>query len=295
MSMRQSSQNREPPEPIAEPVVQTGSTTSDLLPPPPLIGTPRISPRGRDFADMPNDTTFNALRQLANNNNNIVRPSTPLNQAFGDSLPSTHRSIRRTPGTQYHPGSTKRHAAATPHTQAAIREIELRRAAALTPGKGRRRSLGQRRDTPRDVLRALSAVLAPGTNVVEPSPDTKADTNRATKGVLVDSEDEEPALKRPRLSIPLDVEEDEDNSLLLPPIPSTFAADDENLTQRSIELPRRLSRTSFGLTRSSDRFEMFSDVGFDAANPETFDSSFFQQELLDDDQDEEPLDPTFQR
>ncbi len=138
--------------------------------PRPVRITPRNSLTDNANAEEPKETPYTTLRQLANI---IPRPTTPIRRASSAGPPSTHRTARRTPGAQNitpggfpAPGSSRRPTVATPHGRAAIRENELRRAAALTPGKDRRRSGRQQRETPRDILRQLSKVLAPNTNPV---------------------------------------------------------------------------------------------------------------------------------
>ena len=93
---------------------------------------------------------------------------------------------------------------------------------------------------------------------------------------------------RPRLSMPLD--EDEDDSLLLPPMRSADFMEDDDLTQRSVELPRRavvgqlggrLSRGSFGSVRTSDQIGNINELGLDAL-ADGNDSTFIQQGDFDD-------------
>jgi hypothetical protein len=88
------------------------------------------------------------------------------------------------------------------------------------------------------------------------------------------------------LSLPLDDEEDEDDSLLLPP--RSAGLEDEIFTAQSIELPRRaiseqppgrLSRGSFGTIRMSDQFADLNELGLGGV----FDSSFAMGGALDDD------------
>lgn len=73
----------------------------------------------------------------------------------------------------------------------------------------------------------------------------------------------EPDLPRPRLSLPLDEDEEEDSSVQIPPEDIAMHIEDENLTQRSVEMARRaandppgsrFARVSFGSIRFSDRF-----------------------------------------
>ncbi|KAA8576041.1 hypothetical protein EYC84_006204 [Monilinia fructicola] len=192
------------------------------------------------------------------------RPETPLRRisSVGPS-PSSHL---RTPGRGSRIGGSElRSNALTPHGRAALREVEARRAG-LTPGKDRRRSGIQQRETPRDILRLLSRTLAPQTRPTVPSPQ-RAPSNPRRQTLLLDDDDfdDGPNLVPPRLSIPLDDENEDDDyeddeSLLLP---SLAALEEENLTTRSIELPRRaateqpnrlLSRGSFGSVRGSEYF-----------------------------------------
>ncbi|EDN98320.1 hypothetical protein SS1G_13178 [Sclerotinia sclerotiorum 1980 UF-70] len=145
------------------------------------------------------------------------RPETPLRRTLNAGSSPADVSHSRTPSRGSRLGGSElRTKALTPHGRAALREVEARRAG-LTPGKDRRRSGRQQRETPRDILRLLN------------------DEN--------DDDDNE-----------------DDESLLLP---SLAALEDENLTTRSIELPRRavnekptrlFSRNSFGSTRGSYSF-----------------------------------------
>ncbi|KFX88679.1 hypothetical protein O988_08945 [Pseudogymnoascus sp. VKM F-3808] len=269
--------------------INAPSTTDspNLAPPeqsPTAVRQPRITPRNSLTEDAeatkPKETPYTALRQLANI---IPRPTTPIRRASSAGPPSTHRTARRTPGAQnitpggYGPGSTRRPTAATPHGRAAAREIEMRRAAALTPGKDRRRSGLQKRETPRDILRQLSKVLAPGTNPVNALPEMREAAEPRLPFTRLNDLDEEPAPTRPRLSMAIG-DEDEDDSLLLPPH-SDALLDEDNMTLRSVELPRRavseqpggrLSRGSFGSIRYSDQYDR--TIG----EPDRFDSSFIQ-------------------
>ncbi|PQE06167.1 Centromere T protein [Rutstroemia sp. NJR-2017a BBW] len=196
------------------------------------------------------------------------RPETPSHRT-----PSAGRSSTRTPAAQSRTpnlgprlgGSVRGTNPLTPHGRAARREVDARRAG-LTPGKDRRRSGRQQRETPRDILRLLSRTLAPQTVPTVPSPRVAPRKPRTSFIPQEDELDEGPALIPPRLSLPIEEETDDDEgseddeSLLLP---SLAPLEDENLTSRSIELPRRAvneptggrySRGSFGSVRMSDRF-----------------------------------------
>jgi histone H3/H4 len=167
----------------------------------------------------------------------------------------------------------------TPHGRAAMREVEARRAG-LTPGQERRRSGRQQRETPRDTLRALSRLLAPKTKPVVPTPPAPAAPTGRFAIPGSEDFDDGPDLERPRLSLPLGEEDEEDDSLLLPP--RSAGLEDENFTVRSVELPRRaiselppgrLSRGSFGSIRMSDQFGDLNESGLDGVGG-VFDSSF---------------------
>ncbi|CAG8982955.1 hypothetical protein HYALB_00003533 [Hymenoscyphus albidus] len=240
---------------------------------------PKITPRKSELEDVSaeiNETTHDALRQLAN----IPKPTTPRRAASAGPSPS-HRSARRTPGaaqartpggvTKYG-GSARKPIAVTPHGRAAQRELEARRAG-LTPGKDRRKSGRQQRETPRDTLRTLSRLLAPKTQpLVQTPPPAKPPRKSYALPEFDDDDDDGFELKRPRLSLPIgeetDEDDDEDESLLLPP--RSAGLEDEDFTVQSVELGRRarneqplsrLSRGSFGNIRMSDRFGNSSPFG----------------------------------
>lgn len=261
-----------------------------------LSQQPRITPRNSDAdgaitSEAAKDTPYGTLRQLAN----LPKPATPLRRAASAGPPS-HRSIRRTPVTQARtPGATQRLGGSgrranvlTPHGRAAMRELEARRAV-LTPGKDRRRSGRQQRETPRDDLRALSRLLAPKSQPVVPTPPGH---NASTGKFAIpgsDDFDDGPDLERPRLSLPIGDDDEDDDSLLLPP--RSAGLEDENITVRSIELPRRaiseqppgrLSRGSFGSIRMSDQFADLNEIGLDGIGG-VFDSSFAMEGQLSDD------------
>ncbi|RFU28135.1 hypothetical protein B7463_g8192, partial [Scytalidium lignicola] len=235
-------------------------------------------------------TPYNTLRQLANI---ASKPSTPPRRVPNFGTPSAHRAIRRTPavqvrtpgGAQRLGGSARRTAVLTPHGRAALRELELRRSG-LTPGKDRRRSGRQQRETPRDVLRALSRVLAPVTQPIEPSPQT-VDVTRNLNFTAQEDFDDGSDFERPRLSIPLG--EEDDDSLLLPP-PIATGLEDDNFTAQSIELPRRatndqrfarLSRSSFGSIRS-DGMQDVTETGLVDLAVNAFESSFIPNDIEED-------------
>jgi hypothetical protein len=220
----------------------------------------------------------------------ISKTTTPLRRASSVGPPSS-RDFRRTPSAQprtpagisrYGGGSARKPLVVTPHGRAAQRQLELRR----TPGKDRRRSGRQQRETPRDALRALSRILASKSQPIAPTPtgSDPATNKRALKDV--DDLDDEPDLQRPRLSLPIGEEDEDDDSLLLPP--RSAGLEDENFTVQSVELGRRarseqplsrLSRGSFGSIGMSDNFGDFSAFRMDG---DVDDSSFMGRSLVQD-------------
>ncbi|KAI3321492.1 hypothetical protein HD806DRAFT_154156 [Xylariaceae sp. AK1471] len=184
--------------------------------------------------------------------------------------------------------SARRNNVATPHARAAIRAMDQRRAALFTPGRARRRSLREQRETPRDLLRNLSRILAPTSQAVSSSsspdsPGREADGTLPPLNEDDEGDDDDFPIERPRFSLPLGPEEDDDDDLK-PPRLSGF--EEDNYTMQSIELPRRavnenplnrFDRSSFGSMRYSDYMgpEIQSDeVGID--------SGFFPPPALDD-------------
>lgn len=220
------------------------------------------------------------------------RPETPLRRTSSVGPSPVSASNTKTPSRGSRLGGSElRTTALTPHGRAAIREVEARRAA-LTPGKDRRRSGRQQRETPRDILRLLSRTLAPQTRPTVPSPQTAPSNSRRQTLLLDDDFDDGPNLVPPRLSLPLvdenddDDDDNDDESLLLP---SLAALEDENLTTRSIELSRRavnerpnrlLSRGSLGSIRGSDYIGDLNEaeLGRDAMDSSIFDGNDYEND-----------------
>lgn len=231
----------------------------------------------------------NALRELPRI---PPRPTTPLRRASSADPASGRPSARRTPAG---PNSLRKPTGNTPHARAAMREIEMRRAAVLTPGRDRRRSLGrQQKETPMAAMKALSKLLAPKTKPPTPSPpagttEQAGPKNGKRRKIVDDFDDDDELPPRPRLSMALD-DFDEDDSLILPP-PTSTGLDEDNYTARSIEVPRRaaseqigsrLSRGSFGSIRSDDRMQAFGNFDFNALVEDGMDSSFTPNDYGDD-------------
>jgi hypothetical protein len=202
---------------------------------------------------------------------------------------SSRRSITiKTPGSHTLPrtaaglsASARKHPGplATPHARAAFRTIATQRAAAIsTPHRqgagGRRRSGRELRETPRNFLLPLGRVLAKNSEVIVSSSSAsksgREDTALGQDRYEDDDEEEEELPKRPRLSLPIDEDEDESDDLR----PHRSAGlEDENFTMQSIEMPRRAyseqpSRLSLGSVRLSDYGEglgvLEEDVGIDS-------------------------------
>jgi hypothetical protein len=127
----------------------------------------------------------------------------------------------------------------------------MQRRAANTPGRDRRRSGRVHRESTFDVLRNLGRALAPTSqrirsspqepSSVEPARDEVEEKEKEEEGDEIDELDNEPEIERPRLSLPLqEVQEvEEDGSPDIPPPRLSLAFDEEDITQASVEYPRR--------------------------------------------------------
>lgn len=212
------------------------------------------------------DLIFNK-RQEEENQTQPSHQITPVNRTPNpDSRPDlrlTRRSLSKnakSPGTSQNFGSLKPSISLTPHGRAAQRELYLR--SGMTPAGGRRKSgRNQQRETPRDNLIALSRLLVTKSNLIIPKSEPSSPKNNF-------EEDDESDLIRPRLSIGLRLDE-EDDSFLLPP--ESTGLEDENITVKSVELARhainelpnsRISRGSFGsISVSNNVYTDLNDVG----------------------------------
>ncbi|KAL6871311.1 centromere kinetochore component CENP-T domain-containing protein [Trichoderma novae-zelandiae] len=187
--------------------------------------------------------------------------------------PSTTRLSIHTPSDRYFQNPHYPHSvintpgygnAPTPHAIAARRALDQRRLAMFTPGRNRRQSFREQRETPMAILRNLGRALAPTSNVIasssspdKVSPDGNGNGNgngeasgsgRSRRGAHDndDDDDDELPIDRPRLSLPLDEGSSDD---LQPPQSSIL--DEGSMTVQSVELPRRATsegppRRSFG-------------------------------------------------
>lgn len=182
---------------------------------------------------------------------------TPLDRTGARDL---RASLRR--GT---PASAGRSNAPTPHAKAARRLLDQRRIAMFTPGKKRRQSMMQQRETPRGILQDLSRALAPKSQPIQyssssspgnkqsSSPEQQEQSNLYDDG---DDDDDEFLTRRPRLSLPMDDDASSMSSDIPPPRLSQL--EEDNFTVQSIEMPRRfvdnsrLSQGSPGSERMSD-------------------------------------------
>jgi hypothetical protein len=130
--------------------------------------------------------------------------------------------------------------------------------------------------------------LAPKSQAIIPTPEGRNTASLKGKGrVLDDDLDEGPEIQRPRFSLPIGDEDDEDDSLLQPP--QSAGLEDEDYTRYSMELPRRavselppgrLSRGSFGSVRVSDAFADLNDIGSEG---NIYDSSYFAEGQIERD------------
>lgn len=79
----------------------------------------------------------------------------------------------------------------------------------------------------------------------------------------IDELDNEPEIPKPRLSLPIEMDEEDEDGPDIPPPRLSLAFEEEDITQASIEYPRRamaeadrarLERMSFGDVRLSENF-----------------------------------------
>jgi hypothetical protein len=178
---------------------------------------------------------------------------TPLDQnATRELVNSIRRSTMASGG--------RRSNAPTPHAKAARRALNQRRTAMFTPGKNRRRSQIQNRESPMSFLKDLGRVLAPTS---KPIISSSSPSDSLASSILPNQneEDDERPINPPRFSLPID-EDDEDESDL--EVPQSSMLENTNYTMQSIELPRRAiseqpnQRFSYGSydgTRMSGIFE----------------------------------------
>ncbi|KAH8757557.1 centromere kinetochore component CENP-T-domain-containing protein [Diaporthe sp. PMI_573] len=254
----------------------------------------RATPR-RSSSHPPKDIDAATSQQTPN----VSRSSAPPSSAARFSIRTPGNQVLDFRSSRHLPSASGRKGAGagsavptqfTPHGRAAIRTLDSRRAAIneiSTPGRNRRRSVRDQRETPRDVLRALSRSLAPKSKVIttssSSSPDDPTNSGRKRGGrgqsrsrrggpVTIpedpDDSDEFP-IDRPRLSLPIDDVSDDD---LRPPRTSGLEDLEDNFTMQSIELPRRqtLDNQSRYSMRMSDYGPMNDlpsddDVGVDSA------------------------------
>ncbi|KAK3172776.1 hypothetical protein OEA41_006101 [Lepraria neglecta] len=274
--------------------IRVESGTEDELSVPTKLSrvTPRNSLAGKPSPTSLNPTPHANLRQLAA----IIRmPSTtPRRRRSSFGAPLSQRQVApntlnrsHTPSTRppLQPSFGNRSNPTTPH---AIRALRQRRA---TPGRDRRKSGRLQRETPRDVLRNLSKVLAPTSQLIKPSPLPPTNEPKQTQN---DGFKDDQDLPRPRFSIAIDDVTGDDDSFQERPPRLSMPLDDGQQTGRSIEIarrtvneppPGRLSRGSFGSNRASDRFGNISELGYDDASNLGIDDSIVPP-ALDDDADE---------
>jgi histone H3/H4 len=169
----------------------------------------------------------------------------------------------------------------------------------------RRRSGRVQRETPRDLLRNLSRVLARDTQPIPPTPRTQARASRRSALDLPDIDDDEPAA--PRFSMPLDDMYDDDSFNEEPPRPSLLAPlpdyDYDNGTVQSVEFGRRARSEDPRMDRMFGRriSEQFGDLQDLEINGDEYglDGNFINRrgtllpnDLLEQVEEEEDLDNT---
>ncbi|KAL6882462.1 centromere kinetochore component CENP-T domain-containing protein [Trichoderma longibrachiatum] len=249
-------QDRARPPGERERSISPTDSEPDLYPPPETPSPPSsIATMDLEILDMGRRTTAEdedeePVHTPPRRRTRSVEPSatrlsyyTPSNRWMQN--PHYPRSVMNTPAFENVP---------TPHAIAARRALDQRRLAMFTPGRSRRQSFREQRETPMLILRNLGRALAPTSNVIDSSssPDkTSPDGNdggnnngeargsgsgRSRRGDDDDDDDDDDELPidRPRLSLPLDEGSSDD---LQPPQSSIL--DEGNMTVQSVELPRR--------------------------------------------------------
>ncbi|KAK7914605.1 hypothetical protein PG985_012308 [Apiospora marii] len=210
-------------------------------------------------------------------------PSTPGAAA----AKTPNRRARSADPNSARQSASARRGGATPHGRAAFAALQKRRTALFTPGKERRRSIRDQRETPRDPLRALSRLLAPSSQAIHSSssPSDPGANNSSLPAVAeedeshdFDDDSDDFMIERPRLSLNLREDDDEDSELKPPRLSGI-----EDYTAQSIELPRRAytelppGRPSLGSVRESDYHGpdiQSDDIGID--------SGFFPPPVMED-------------
>lgn len=256
---------------------------------------PRSAPRGGATpkpADGEDDQPARAAHTTPINNNNT-------NPRFSIRTPSSQvidfRASRQLLSASGRGAGGGQPTHFTPHGRAAMRAMDSRRAAINdinTPRRNRRRSMRDQRETPRDVLRALSKTLAPKSKAVSStssssSPDNPSAAAGGPRPAVTIPEDpddsDEFPIDRPRFSLPIDEDADSDGELPRPPRSSGLEDLEDNFTMQSIELPRRATMGT------SQRFSMrMSDYGplGDGQSDDGdggIDTAFFPRPQWDDD------------
>ncbi|KAF2877102.1 centromere kinetochore component CENP-T-domain-containing protein [Massariosphaeria phaeospora] len=250
----------------------------------------RTSTRESEGQDGTEGTLYADLHAHAHLN---PKPVTPFRRAASAGVtPNSRRTPNvpiRTPGTgartprggpATRPIPSRRTAPTTPH---AIRALRERAHAARTPGHTRRRSGRIQRETPRDILRDLSRVLARNTQPTEPHLQARPPRNSALDFPEIE-DGPDPAV--PRLSMPLEDMYDDDSIHEAPPRQSLLPHlpdDVDNGTIQSLEFGRRAISEDprmFG-TRVSERFADLTELGMDGEEYEIDGTFINRRQTLD--------------
>ncbi|KAJ5152968.1 uncharacterized protein N7482_009446 [Penicillium canariense] len=170
------------------------------------------------------ETTLTGLQRLPSHTRYPLTPSRLVTAV----TPSAQRSAPR-----YTP---RFRASVAPSTPYGLRARQQR--AANTPGRDRRRSGRVQRETVFDILRNLA--LAPVSQPIQSSPQEEVKPEEEPIDEIEEL-DNEPEMERPRLSLPLqEIEEGSDDaSPGMSPPQLSIPFDDDDITYRSVEYPRR--------------------------------------------------------
>ncbi|KAJ5162349.1 hypothetical protein N7492_007741 [Penicillium capsulatum] len=172
------------------------------------------------------ETTLTGLQRLPGHTRFPLTPSRFVSAA----TPSAQRSASR-----FTPRGRPAAAPATPH---ALRARQQR--AANTPGRDRRRSGRMQRETVFDVLKNLGKTLAPVSQPIQSSPQEQS-IQVEDPIDEIEELDNEPEVAPPRLSLPIQEVEDESEeaSPEMRPPRLSIPFEDDDITYRSVEYPRR--------------------------------------------------------
>ncbi|MCJ1346889.1 hypothetical protein MMC31_005109 [Peltigera leucophlebia] len=241
----------------------------------PFATTPLTPVTGRNFAPLPIDLLRSSVKKRLKTYKHA--PRTLAGQLRQTSKVFSIHQDSHTP---------KAAATTTPH---AIRALRQRHAAATNTARNRRKSGREERESPRDALRQLSRILARSTQPVEPSLSPALPHSALRKLEKTDDDDEwedDPQAGKPTFSIPIQNEDEDEDSWAAPPrLSFPFEAEVQSV-EKARQADRavhggRLSRGSLG-DMTDDRFgdltNLYSDEAVDDHKAKTNDGILLDPE-----------------